>query len=143
MDLSDPCDRYGSLDAAFARVNSKVLVVSYENDILFPWWQSKEIVASLLRNKKSVSYCHLESGTGHDSFLTDIEHLSKVVGGFLSERPVKVMKWQVRLHRNVLVSSLRKREGGVIPDAPRHFIGLYTFDGCGGRKHRSVVEPVE
>ncbi len=102
MDLSDPCDRYGSLDAAFARVNSKVLVVSYENDILFPWWQSKEIVASLLRNKKSVSYCHLESGTGHDSFLTDIEHLSKVVGGFLSERPVKVMKWQERLHRNVL-----------------------------------------
>ena len=102
MDLSDPCDRYGSLDAAFARVNSKVLVVSYENDILFPWWQSKEIVASLLRAGKSVSYCHLESGTGHDSFLTDIEHLSKVVGGFLSERPVKVMKWQVRLHRNVL-----------------------------------------
>ena len=102
MDLSDPCDRYGSLDAAFARVNSKVLVVSYENDILFPWWQSKEIVASLLRNKKSVSYCHLESGTGHDSFLTDIEHLSKVVGGFLSERPVKVMKWQERLHKNVL-----------------------------------------
>ena len=49
-----------------------------------------------------MSYCHLESGTGHDSFLTDIEHLSKVVGGFLSERPVKVMKWQVRLHRNVL-----------------------------------------
>ena len=102
MDLSDPCDRYGSLDAAFARVNSKVLVVSYENDILFPWWQSKEIVAALLRNKKSVSYCHLESGTGHDSFLTDIEHLSKVVGGFLSERPVKVMKWQERLHKNVL-----------------------------------------
>ena len=102
MDLSDPCDRYGTLDAALARVNSKVLVVSYENDILFPWWQSKEIVASLLRAGKSVSYCHLESGTGHDSFLTDIEHLSKVVGGFLSERPVKVMKWQVRLHRNVL-----------------------------------------
>jgi homoserine O-acetyltransferase len=51
---------------------------------------------------KRVSYCHLESGTGHDSFLTDIEHLSKVVGGFLGNREVKVMKWQERLHRNVL-----------------------------------------
>ena len=102
MDLSDPCDRYGTLDAAFARVTAKVLVASYEGDILFPWWQSKEIVASLKRAGKSVSYCHLESGTGHDSFLTDIEHLSKVVGGFLSGRKVKVMKWQERLHKNVL-----------------------------------------
>ncbi len=102
MDLSDPCDRFGSLDAAFARVKAKTLVVSYENDILFPWWQSKEIVASLMRSKKDVSYCHLESGTGHDSFLTDIDDLSKLVGGFLSGRSVKVMKWQRRLYRNVV-----------------------------------------
>jgi len=102
MDLSDPCDRFGTLDAAFARVTAKVLVASYEGDILFPWWQSKEIVASLKRAGKSVSYCHLESGTGHDSFLTDIEHLSKIVGGFLSGRKVKVMKWQERLHGSVL-----------------------------------------
>ena len=102
MDLSDPCDRFGSLDAAFARVKAKTLVVSYENDILFPWWQSKEIVASLMRAKKDVSYCHLESGTGHDSFLTDIDDLSKLVGGFLSGRSVKVMKWQRRLYRNVV-----------------------------------------
>ena len=102
MDLSDPCDRYGSLDAAFARVTAKTLVCSYENDILFPAWQSKEIVASLMKANRPVSYCHLESGTGHDSFLTDIEHLSKIVGGFLSERPVPVMKWQERLYANVV-----------------------------------------
>ena len=102
MDLYDPCDRYGSLDAALARVKAKVLVVSYEGDILFPWWQSKEIAASLMRNGKSVTYCHLESGTGHDSFLTDIADLSKLVGGFLGRRKVKVMNWQVRLHENVL-----------------------------------------
>ena len=102
MDLYDPCDRYGSLDAAFARVKAKVLVVSYKGDILFPWWQSKEIVASLLRANKSVSYCHLESGTGHDSFLTDIDDLSKLVGGFLGSRTPKVMAWQVRHHRSIL-----------------------------------------
>jgi homoserine O-acetyltransferase len=102
MDLYDPCDRFGSLDAAFERLKSRVLVVSYENDILFPYWQSKEIAAALMRTGKRVSYCHLESGTGHDSFLTDIEHLSKVVGGFLGQREVKVMKWQERLHGSVL-----------------------------------------
>ena len=102
MDLADPAVRYGSLDAAFARVKARTLVCSYENDILFPAWQSKEIVNSLMKANKPVSYCHLESGTGHDSFLTDIEHLSKVVGGFLTERPVKVMNWQERLYRNVV-----------------------------------------
>ena len=102
MDLFDPCDAYGSLDAAFARVKARTLVVSYENDILFPAWQSKDIVRALENSGKPVSYCHLESGTGHDSFLTDIEHLSKVMGGFLSERPVKVMKWQERLYAKVV-----------------------------------------
>ena len=101
MDLFDPCASFGSLDAAFARVKSRVLVVSYANDILFPEEQSREIAATLLKAGKRVSYCHLESGTGHDSFLTDIEHLSKVVGGFLTGREVKVMKWQERLHAAV------------------------------------------
>ena len=117
MDLYDPCDRYGSLDAAFARVKAKVLVVSYKGDILFPWWQSKEITASLMRAHKSVSYCHLESGTGHDSFLTDIDDLSKLVGGFLGKRTPKVMDWQVRHHRGVL---------GMVKD------GAHVVDiGCG------------
>ena len=102
MDLSDPCDKYGTLDAAFARVKARTLVCSYENDILFPAWQSKDIVASLIKAGRPVSYCHLESGTGHDSFLTDIEHLSKIVGGFLNERPVKVMEWQKRQYRSVV-----------------------------------------
>ena len=102
MDLSDPCDRYGSLDAAFARVNAKTLVVSYENDILFPPWQSEEIVSSLMKAHKSVSYCHIDYGTGHDSFLTDIEDLSKIVGGFLHNREVKVTKSQERDWRTIV-----------------------------------------
>ncbi|MBQ6328716.1 MAG: homoserine O-acetyltransferase [Kiritimatiellae bacterium] len=102
MDLADPCDRYGTLDDAFARVKAKTLVVSYEGDILFPVWQSKEIAASLKKAGKSVTYCHLESGRGHDSFLTDIADLSKLVGGFLCTREPMVMKWQERLYHNVV-----------------------------------------
>ncbi len=100
MDLFDAGARYGSLDAACARVKAKCLVVSYRNDILFTERQSKEITAALLRNGKDVTYCHLEAGTGHDSFLTDIEDLSGLVSGFLSDRRPKVMKWQKRLYRN-------------------------------------------
>lgn len=102
MDMFDAAQLYGSLDAACERVKAKCLVVSYQGDILFSKWQSKEIVASLMRANKSVTYCHLEAGTGHDSFLTDIEDLSGLVGGFLRPRKPKVMKWQERLYKNVI-----------------------------------------
>lgn len=101
MDLFDAGARYGSLDAACERVKAKCLVVSYERDILFAEWQSKDIVDALLRNNKRVTYCHLEAGTGHDSFLTDISDLSGLLSGFLNERKPKVMRWQKRLYRNI------------------------------------------
>ncbi len=101
MDLFDAGARYGSLDAACARVKAKCLVVSYQNDVLFTECQSKEIVSALLRNGKTATYCHLEAGTGHDSFLTDINDLSGLVAGFLAPRRQKVMIWQRRMHRSV------------------------------------------
>ena len=113
MDLADPCDRYGSIDEAFARVKAKTLVVSYAGDILFPVCQSKEIAAALKKAGKSVSYCHLESGRGHDSFLTDIEDLSKLVGGFLRPRRPKVMASQARLYGSVLKMA---KEGSRVVD---------------------------
>ena len=102
MDEQDPAVTYGSLDAALARVTAKCLVVSYSGDVLFPAWQSLEIVASLVRAGKDVSYCHLDYGIGHDAFLTHIDELSKLVGGFLGNREVKVMNWQRRLYANVV-----------------------------------------
>ena len=101
MDLFDAAGLYGSLDAACARIKARCLVVSYQNDILFTEWQAKEIAAALKRNGKRVTYCHLEAGTGHDSFLTDIEDLSGLVHGFLEERDPKVLVWQKRKYRNV------------------------------------------
>ena len=102
MDEADPAKAYGSLDAAFARVKAKCLVVSYGGDVLFTEWQSREMVASLMKAGKDVSYCHLDYGIGHDAFLTHIDELSKLVGGFLSSREVKVMKWQERLYANIV-----------------------------------------
>jgi homoserine O-acetyltransferase len=102
MDEADPVKAYGSLDAAFARVKAKCLVVSYGGDVLFTEWQSLDMVTSLMKAGKDVSYCHLDYGIGHDAFLTHIDELSKLVGGFLGEREVKVMKWQERLYAAVV-----------------------------------------
>lgn len=113
MDLFDAGERYGSLEAACARVKAKCLVVSYRNDILFTEQQSKDIVRALLKNGKSVSYCHLEAGTGHDSFLTDINDLSGLVYGFLMGRHTKVLAWQKKRYRNVLSMV---REGAKVVD---------------------------
>ena len=119
LDQYDLAEEWGSYEAAFARVTSKCLVVSYSNDVLFTEWESKEIVNALLKNKKEVSYCHLESGTGHDSFLTDIDDLAGVVSGFLLPRNPKVMKWQKRLYRKVT---------GLVKDHA-HVIDLGCGDG--------------
>ena len=113
MDLFDAGERYGSLEAACARVKAKCLVVSYRNDILFTEQQSKDIVRALLKNGKSVSYCHLEAGTGHDSFLTDINDLSGLFYGFLMGRHTKVLAWQKKRYRNVLSMV---REGAKVVD---------------------------
>ena len=101
MDRADPAVTFGSLDAALERVKAKCLVVSYSGDVLFTEWQSREIVGTLLAHGKDVSYCHLDYGIGHDAFLTHIDHLSKLVGGFLGKREVKVMRWQERLYGSV------------------------------------------
>ena len=102
MDLFDAGARYGSLDAACARVTCKTLVVSLSGDVLFAEWQSRDIVEALIRNKKEVSYCHLDIGTGHDAFLTHIDDLSRLVGGFLWTRKPQVTPAQERQHAAVL-----------------------------------------
>ncbi len=102
MDLFDAGARYGSLDAACARVTCKTLVVSLSGDVLFAEWQSRDIVEALIRNKKEVCYCHLDIGTGHDAFLTHIDDLSRLVGGFLWTRKPQVTPAQERQHAAVL-----------------------------------------
>ncbi len=102
MDLFDAAAPYGSLDAACARVTCKTLVVSLSGDVLFAEWQSREIVESLIRGGKEVSYCHLEIGTGHDAFLTHIDDLSRLVGGFLGTRKPVVTPAQEKQHAAVL-----------------------------------------
>ncbi|MDR2849442.1 MAG: homoserine O-acetyltransferase [Verrucomicrobiota bacterium] len=115
MDEYDIEERYASLEAAFANVTSRVLVVSLSGDWLFMPEQSEELVTALVRQKKQVSYCHLNAGAGHDAFLTHIEDLKRVVGAFMPPAPPDaapaaaapqeggiIRQWQLRHYQKVV-----------------------------------------
>ncbi len=83
MDYFDIAARYGSLDEAMKRVQSRMLILSFSSDWLYPPYQSEEIVYALARQEKDVSYCCVQTDAGHDAFLLEFEVLAKLVAGFL------------------------------------------------------------
>jgi homoserine O-acetyltransferase len=83
MDYFDLGERFDGLDAAFAHCQAKFLVVSFTSDWLYPSYQSKEIVYSLMRNRKDVSYAELNCPYGHDSFLLETERQTSMISSFL------------------------------------------------------------
>ncbi|HNX33979.1 MAG TPA: homoserine O-acetyltransferase [Kiritimatiellia bacterium] len=112
MDEYDIAERYKTLDAAFANVSSRVLIVSLSGDWLFMPEQSEDLVTALLRQKKRVSYCHLDAAAGHDAFLTHISDLKRVVAAFMpSDSKQQVdetnevgtfRRWQLRHYQKVV-----------------------------------------
>ena len=83
MDEFDATDRAGSLEEAFAGIESKMLIVALSTDWLFPPGQSKEVASALVRAGKAVSYCELRAPHGHDAFLIEIDHLAEVMKAVL------------------------------------------------------------
>ncbi len=83
MDEYDVKERYGSLEAAFNAITSRLLIVSLSGDWLFTRSQSMEIVQALVHSNKRVSYFHLDGEAGHDAFLTHIEDLKRITRAFL------------------------------------------------------------
>jgi homoserine O-acetyltransferase len=84
MDEYDLRERYGSIEKAFEKVTSRLLVVSLSGDWLFMPCQSEELVTALVRQQKRVSYCHLDTAAGHDAFLTHISDLKRIIHAFLA-----------------------------------------------------------
>ncbi len=69
MDLLDLGSTAQEISACLAPSRCRWLVVSFSSDWLFPPRQSRDIVGGLLAAGKSVSYCNIQSGCGHDAFL--------------------------------------------------------------------------
>ncbi len=84
MDYWDLPARYGSLDAAMARVQGRTLLISFDSDWLYPSAESQAIADALTRQKRPVAYAELSSPAGHDAFLTDIDVQHGLICDFLA-----------------------------------------------------------
>jgi homoserine O-acetyltransferase len=85
MDYYDVPSKYGSLAVAFGKSKAKFLIVSFSSDWLFPPEQSKDIVKALMNSDKDVAYCAIESKFGHDAFLLEQDHQTRIINSFLKD----------------------------------------------------------
>jgi homoserine O-acetyltransferase len=83
-DYFDLGREYGSLKEAFANINSRFLVISFDSDWLFTPAQSRSIVDTLVGTGKDASYCNIDSSHGHDAFLLEPQVLGSLISGFLA-----------------------------------------------------------
>jgi homoserine O-acetyltransferase len=98
MDYFDAGEYYGngSLVEAFKRVMSRMLVLSFTSDWLFPPYQSGQIVDAMIKAGKDVSYLDIDSPHGHDSFLLEFEIESEVIRNFLTATYKMVQEERVK-----------------------------------------------
>lgn len=73
----------GGLETVFSRVQAEFMILSYSSDWLFPTWQSKEMVAALMKNGKKVSFAEIRSPYGHDAFLLETQEQKDLITAFL------------------------------------------------------------
>ena len=84
LDYFDPAKEYNDdLSKAFENTQSRFLVVSFTSDWRFSSSKSHEIVKSLVKARKNVSYSEIESNNGHDAFLMPIPHYLGVLTNFM------------------------------------------------------------
>ncbi len=83
MDYFDLAEPSGELRTELGKAKAAFLVISFSSDWLFPPYMSREIVSALRRNNLDVSYAEIQSDYGHDSFLLEVEVLSRLIENFL------------------------------------------------------------
>ena len=82
FDLTAQQEGAGSL--ALGSSTAKFLIISYSSDWLYPTYQAKELLRTLKRLSRDVSFCEIEADCGHDAFLIPDERLTHLIGGFLN-----------------------------------------------------------
>lgn len=91
LDYFDPSVDYdGDLSRAFVDSDCKFLVVSFTSDWRFSPERSREIVQTLLKAKKDVSYLDVEADEGHDAFLLPIPRYMKALRAYMNRIALEV-----------------------------------------------------
>ncbi len=83
MDLFDPVRGYPSAEAAFRRIQAKVMLVGISSDWLFPAAEVAGLAASMEKAGVHCQYRELVSSHGHDAFLAEPDDLARLVRPFL------------------------------------------------------------
>lgn len=85
MDLYDAASQWGNGDLVEAcrRIRSRVMVVSFSSDWLYPPDQCREFAVSMMRAGKQVTYVNVPSPYGHDAFLVETEPVGYLLEHFL------------------------------------------------------------
>ncbi len=84
MDYFDiAADHNGVLGNAFKGIETRICVISFTSDWLFPTVESREIVHALNAAGARVSFAEIVTDKGHDAFLLDEPEFIAIVRGFL------------------------------------------------------------
>ena len=68
----------------FKGLKSKILVISFKSDWLYPSNQSQEIVKACKLAGVDTTYCEINSTYGHDAFLLETEQETQLIKNFLN-----------------------------------------------------------
>jgi homoserine O-acetyltransferase len=85
MDLHDIGRGRGGSEAAMQRIEAPVLAIGVESDILYPLYQSQEIVAAARRAGVAARSVELDSPHGHDAFLIEHDQVGAPLSAFLDD----------------------------------------------------------
>jgi homoserine O-acetyltransferase/O-succinyltransferase len=83
MDTFDPTRGYPAPEAAFRRIQARVLLVGISSDWLFPAPEIEALAAEMVKASVHCEYRELISSHGHDAFLAEPDELARLVRPFL------------------------------------------------------------
>jgi len=84
LDYFDLAREYGDDPVvAFARAQSRFLIISFSSDWRFSPLRSREIVDALITAQRQVSYAEIDAPHGHDAFLVPIPRYQAVFGAYM------------------------------------------------------------
>ncbi|MGQ0616310.1 MAG: homoserine O-acetyltransferase MetX [Acidimicrobiia bacterium] len=83
MDLHDVGRGRGGLAPALARVRVPTLAIGVSSDVLYPVYQSREIVDGIRAGGSPADYAEIDSPHGHDAFLIEVDQMGSRLADFL------------------------------------------------------------
>lgn len=84
LDYFDLTDGKHSLANIFKNTTTKILLIAFSSDWLFPPAESRDIMRALNAVGADVSFIEIQSDKGHDAFLLDEPQMENAIKGFLT-----------------------------------------------------------